>query len=163
MASQKISSGKSLSTLDVNLDVRQDTPSKLQVETTPATTPITNLQQINGTGLTSADWTLLFQSLFNSLGSAGISPVNTSGKTMLQLLTDISTRTSQTPVVTSTLLIASDEVLTAGLNEDISFRDITNEGVILIDGTLNVFGTAKNNGTSYDNGIVHNNGTMRVS
>ncbi len=53
MTSQKIASGKSLSTLDVNLDVRQDTPSKLQVETTPATTPVTNplVVQINITTL----------------------------------------------------------------------------------------------------------------
>jgi len=163
MTSQKIASGKSLSTLDVNLDVRQDTPSKLQVETTPATTPVTNLQQINGTGLTSADWTLLFQQLFNTMGSAGGSPINTSGSTILQLLSNISTRTDQTQSVTSTLTIASTEVLTIGANEDRGFRDITNEGVILIDGILNVYGTSVNNGSSFDNGIIHNNGTMGVS
>ncbi len=163
MTSQKIASGKSLSTLDVNLDVRQDTPSKLQVETTPATTPVTNLQQINGTGLTSADWTLLFQQLFNTMGSAGGSPTNTSGSTILQLLSNISTRTDQTQSVTSTLTIASTEILTIGTNEDKGFRDITNEGVILIDGILNVYGTSVNNGSSFDNGIIHNNGTMRVS
>jgi len=85
-----------------------------------------NLTSINGTALTGDDWTLRFQALnddtveglFRSIGDAGATPTNTTGKTLLQLQTEaLAAISAMSSAITAVLSTAyqSNTVLDAAI------------------------------------------------
>jgi len=96
-----VKTGKLYSTIDINFDIRQSDPSRLLVTSRPETASgyerPTNLRKINNTIVTADDWTARFKALnddsvkglLRSIGDAGNSPSNASGKTLLKWLYDI--------------------------------------------------------------------------
>lgn len=170
--SNTLKSGRMYRVLDAILDTRQEDPNRLKIKVfTDTASPVnSSIDKIGGTDLTGDDWTQRFKALnddtvkglLRSIGDAGTSPANTTGKTVLQLLTEVLNilnkfqfdNVNYLKISSRHLLEVNDDIVNnsqifyipSGI--DTAFNNLTVNGKITVAGNLKCF-------TSLDiNGIV---------